>query len=90
MVALFAITILLFSQQQSTALPAAVLKGLTVVEWESIQEQVAATQYHFAPTENSGYTAPNRTQGWTSQFNASGAYVTGGDWTWGLTLIGYG
>lgn len=65
--------------------------GLTSMEWGGIQSQIAAAEYEFAQI-GSGWTAPNRAQGWQTQFGSNGAQVSpaDGSWTWGLTLTGYG
>ncbi|MCP4358663.1 MAG: hypothetical protein GY796_11650, partial [Chloroflexi bacterium] len=74
---------------------ATVPDGFTTAEWNSIQEQIAAAEYQFAPDGNEGvvYHAPNRAQGWTVHFNETGVQVAAADdagWIWGLSLHGYG
>ncbi|MCB8921457.1 MAG: hypothetical protein H6662_07745 [Ardenticatenaceae bacterium] len=85
---LTAIGVLLLTGRQ--AAPAFVPDGLTAAEWESIQNQIAAAEYRVTPDGDAAYTAPNQAQGWTAQFNADGAQVTNGDWTWSLVPTGYG
>ena len=66
--------------------------GLTTAEWHSIQDQIALSAYHFTPSESGTYTAPNRIQGWQTQFGPQGIQVSAANdaWTWALIPTGYG
>jgi len=84
---------------QALIQPGAVPEGLTAPEWDGIQNAVAAAEYHFAYHEATDqipapyYWAPNRSQGWDTNFTNSGIQVTPADndrWQWGLALSHYG
>jgi len=70
---------------------AEVPEGLSPTDWQSIRAAYEAGQHAFAPTET-GWTARNPGQRWTTEFDGRGFLATPdeGDWTWGLELISYG
>ena len=78
--------------------PDEIPNGLTSSEWKSIQNAVTVADYHFswhqatAETAMPYYWASNRNQGWNVRFAENGTQVTprNGNWSWGLTLTGYG
>ena len=69
-------------------------------EWSSIQSQIRQAEYQITWHEASAeqpqpyYWAPNQAQGWGLVFTPQGLELTpageGGDWSWGLSLLGYG
>jgi trimeric autotransporter adhesin len=71
--------------------PADVPEGLNHSDWQSIREAYEVGRYAFTPTET-GWTARNPVQRWTTEFDARGFLATPdeGDWTWGLELLSYG
>ena len=66
-------------------------EGLSTSDWRSIREAYEAGQHAFSPTET-GWTARNPGQRWTTEFDGRGFLATPdeGDWTWGLELLSYG
>lgn len=66
-------------------------EGLSTSDWQSIRAAYEAGRHAFTPTET-GWTARNPGQRWTTEFDGRGFLATPdeGDWTWGLKLLSYG
>ncbi len=75
-------------------LDASVPKGLNGTEWANIQAQIVSSSYKIQPADSEGnYLAANSAYGWHIAFTRQGVQVTprdANDWSWGLTLAGYG
>ncbi|NJP08008.1 MAG: hypothetical protein HC837_21510, partial [Chloroflexaceae bacterium] len=70
-------------------------EGLSAADWQSIQQQIAAAEYHLVAATEADvprYHAPNRANGLTVTLDADGIALAVADtpWHWQMQLVGYG
>ncbi|NIT60831.1 MAG: hypothetical protein GWN00_32880, partial [Aliifodinibius sp.] len=70
--------------------------GLTSVEWQSIQAQIAPRPYQITVAANGSFISDNPANQWQTTYNANGATqftsmeMAGTTWQWSLKLTSYG